>query len=174
MKKSQLNKLVKDLQNGDITAFDPVYYETKDLVYYTILSILKDPSLSEDIMQETYLKALEKIHSFKPSHSFQSWIVTIARNLAFNEYKKRKREFAIDGMENEFLFGSIESNSEKELIVKELLDTLDETERQILLLHVLGELKHREIAEILDKPLGTITWQYNKIINALKDKYESR
>ena len=69
-----LNNLIKLLQSGDMAVFDNVYHETKSVVYYAILNILKDKSLSEDIMQDTYLKALEKIHTFKPRYSFKSWI----------------------------------------------------------------------------------------------------
>ena len=91
-----IKKKVHLLQNGDLSVFDDIYYATKDAVYYTILAILKDESLAEDIMQDTYLTALEKIHQYKPRSSFQSWIVTVARNLAINVYNKRKREFLTD------------------------------------------------------------------------------
>lgn len=166
--------LVKRLKNGDMSAFDDIYYNTKDNVYYSILSILKDKSLSEDIMQETYLRALEKIHSYKPRYSFNSWIITIARNLAINEFNRRKRELMIDPSENEIVFGTIESMSEKELLIKEMLEFLSEEEREIVIMHIIGDMRHREIAEVLGKPIGTITWKYNDAIKKLKNKYESR
>lgn len=171
MNSKELNKLVSELQNGDMTAFDMIYHETKSVVYYTILSILKDKSRSEDIMQDTYLKSLEKIHSFKPRYGFKSWIVTIARNLAINEYNKRKRELSYDPNVDEYIFGQQESTSEKELIVKEILDYLDESEREVVVMHVLGDMKHREIADVLKKPIGTITWIYNKAIKKAKEKF---
>jgi len=58
MVKKDIKILIKRLKDGDLSVFDDIYYSTKDNVYYTILSIIKDQSLSEDIMQETYLKAL--------------------------------------------------------------------------------------------------------------------
>ena len=166
--------LVKKLKDGDLSVFDDIYYSTKDNVYYTILSIVKDRSLSEDIMQETYLKALEKIHSYKPRSSFNSWIITIARNLAINEYNRRKQELKVDPTENEIVFGSVESMSEKELLIKEMLEYLTEEEREIIIMHVIGDMKYREIAEVLGKPIGTVSWKYNEAINKLKNKYESR
>ncbi len=169
MTKNELNQHVKRLQDGDMSVFDVIYHETKSVVYYTILGIVKDKSLAEDIMQETYLKSLEKIHSFKPRYSFGSWLVTIARNMAFNEYNRRKRELSYDPNEDEYIFGQEESSSEKELLVREMLEYLDETEREVIVMHILGDMKHREIAETLKKPLGTVTWIYNKAINKLKD-----
>ena len=168
---NELKALVKRLQDGDIAVFDMIYYETKSVVYYTILSIVKDKSLSEDIMQDTYIKMLEKIHSFKPRYGFKSWLVTIARNMAINEYNRRKRELSFDPSEDEYIFGTVESSSEKELMVKEMLEVLDETEREVVILHVIGDLKHREIAEILKKPIGTVTWIYNKAINKIKSDF---
>ena len=171
MTTKELNDLVKKLQSGNLDVFDDIYYETKSIVYYTILTILKDKSLSEDIMQDTYLKALEKIHSFKPRYSFKSWIVTIARNLSINEFNRRKRELSYDPNVDEYIFGSTESTSENELIVKQMIETLKEDEREIVILHVIGDLKHREIAEIVGKPLGTVTWMYNQAIKKLKNEY---
>lgn len=168
---NELKALVKRLQDGEIAVFDTIYYETKNVVYYTILSIIKDKSLAEDIMQDTYLKMLDKIHSFKPRYGFKSWLVTIARNMAINEYNRRKRELSFDPSVDEYIFGTVESSSEKELIVKEMLETLDEIEREVMILHVIGDLKHREIADILKKPIGTITWIYNKAIKKLKSDF---
>lgn len=174
MTKKDIKTLVKQLKNGNITVFDDLYYLTKDNVYYTILSIVKDSSLSEDIMQETYLKALEKIHSYKPRHSFNSWIVTIARNLAINEYNKRKRELKVDPLDNEIIFGTVDSLSEKELLIKEMLEYLKPEEREILIMHIIGDMKYREIAEVLGIPIGTVSWKYNEAVKKLKNKYESR
>lgn len=171
MTTKELNKLVSNLQNGDMTVFDDIYYETKSLVYYAILNILKDKSLSEDIMQDTYLKSLEKIHSFKPRYSFKSWIVTIARNLALNEYNRRKRELSYDPNVDEYIFGSEDNTSEKELIVKQMIETLKPEAREIVILHVVGDLKFREIAAIVGKPLGTVSWIYNEAIKKLKYEY---
>jgi len=169
-----IKNLIKILQNGDLSVFDDIYYATKDNVYYTILSIVKDQSLSEDLMQETYLKALEKIHSYKPKHSFNSWIITIARNLAINEYNRRKKELKMDPGDNEIIFGTVDSVSEKELIVKEILELLSRDERDIVIMHVIGDMKYREIAEVLGKPIGTISWKYNEAIKKIQKKYESR
>ncbi|AIO18957.1 ECF RNA polymerase sigma factor SigR [Candidatus Izimaplasma bacterium HR1] len=171
MNSKELNKLVSQLQNGDLAVFDFIYHETKSVVYYTILGIVKDKSLAEDIMQDTYLKSLEKIHSFKPRFGFKSWIVTIARNLSINEYNRRKRELSFDPSVDEYIFGQEESTSEKELIVRDVLEYLDETEREVIIMHVLGDLKHREIADLLKKPIGTITWIYNKAIKKAKEKF---
>lgn len=172
MSNSDIKILVKQLQNGDMSVFDDLYYQTKDIVFYTILGILKDYSLSEDIMQDTYLKALGKIHSYKPTHSFKAWIVTIARNLAINEFNRRKKETSIDIQSNEMFFGKTESRSENQILIEQIFKVLNDTEREIVLLHVVGDLKHREIAKLLNKPLGTVTWSFKNSIEKLKKELE--
>jgi len=163
-----LNKLVKDLQNGNIEVFDDIYYHTKDLVFYSIFLILKDYQLAEDIMQDAYLKALDKIHSYKRHAHFKSWLVTIAKNLAINEYNRRKRETFVDLSENEYLLGNTASTAENEVLISQIFKVLSDTEKEVVLLHVLGDLKHREISDLLNKPLGTVTWIYNEAIKKLK------
>lgn len=171
MTPKELNQSVRQLQQGHMHVFDAIYFETKSLVYYTILNIIKDRSLAEDIMQDAYLKALEKIHSFKPTHSFKSWITMIARNLAINEYNRRKREFLVDTTEDEYLFGQEQSHTEQQLIVEEMLDSLTPLEQEVVVLHVLGDMKHKDIAALLNKPLGTITWTYQQARKKLQHKF---
>jgi len=172
---SDIKILVNKLQSGDMSVFDDLYYQTKDIVFYSILGILKDYSLSEDIMQDTYLKALSKIHSYKPTHSFKSWIVTIGKNLAINEFNRRKKEIRIDIQTEEMFLGQTESRSENQILIEQIFKVLNDTEREIVLLHVIGDLKHREIAKMLDKPLGTVTWSYKNSLEKLKKELnESR
>ncbi|MCK5761340.1 MAG: RNA polymerase sigma factor [Candidatus Izimaplasma sp.] len=170
MADKDINELVKKLQNGNIEVFDDIYYQTKNIVYYSIFIILKDYQLSEDIMQDTYLKALDKIHSYKRKAHFKSWLVTIAKNLAINEFNRRKREMLIDISENEYILGSTASTAENEILISQIFKILNNIEKEVIILHVVGDMKHREIAKLLDKPLGTITWIYNKAIKKLRSE----
>ena len=61
-------------------------------------------------------------------------------------------------------------NFEEQEEIFKILDLLEPMERQIVTLHVINDLKFREIAEIVEKPLGTVLWIYNKAIKKLKEK----
>jgi len=171
---NDVNKMVKQLQNGDISVFDDIYYQTKDVVFYTILNILKDYSLSEDIMQDTYLQALAKIQTYKPTHSFKAWIATIAKNLAFNEFNRRSKTMTVDVQEDESYFGSTPSNIENKILIEQIFQILNETEREVVLLHVVADMKHKDIASIIDKPLGTVTWLYKTSIEKLRNQLDRK
>ncbi len=170
MDKKELEKYVRAFKKGDEQAFDILYNETSPAVYYTILSILHDESLSEDIMQETYIKMIEELDRYKGKNEFTAWIKTIARNKALNEYKRRQKEFSVDSAESEYLFDSVHPSSEKEYYLKKLLEDLPKDEREIVLRHVILEDKHKDIAKKLDMPLGTVLWKYQKALKTLRKK----
>jgi RNA polymerase sigma-70 factor (ECF subfamily) len=168
-----LNQLVKALQAGDMSAFDELYQQTYRKVFFIVLPILKDRSLAEDIMQDTYIRLLESIGTYR-ERNFLAYLLTIAKNLAINEYHKRKHSVLTDTIELDksaySLINHVEIQIEKADFIRESLSVLDENERNVVLLYTLENLTHREIAFILDKPLGTITWIYSKAIKKIRKK----
>lgn len=156
------------LKQKDDEAFAFIYNETKYGVYALILSIIKDRSLAEDIMQETYLAMLEKIDTYKLGTNFRNWLLTIARNKAIDYYRKRQREDLVDP---EDLLISNEARGENAALLSEVLDLLDDNERSILLLHIVEKMKHREVSEVLNLPLGTTLWLYQRALAKIR-KYE--
>ncbi|XFA99275.1 RNA polymerase sigma factor [Candidatus Izemoplasma sp. B36] len=164
-----LEKYIRQLKSGNKDAFDKVYELTYRKIFFVVLPILHDKSLAEDIMQDTYLKFLEKLYDYKSSNSL-AYILTIARNLAINEYNKRKREVKVfdSDMDNFSFDAYLEISVENKELIKKALSILNSIERNIFLLHNLENLKHKEIALILNKPLGTITWTYQQAIRKMR------
>ncbi len=76
----------------------------------------------------------------------------------------------VDITENEYLMGSTPSTAENEILIKQIFTILSDIEKEIVILHSVGDLKHREIAKLLDKPLGTVTWTYNQAIKKLRSQ----
>ena len=164
-----LEKYIRQLKSGNKDAFDKIYELTYRKIFFIVLPILKDRSLAEDIIQDTYLKFLEKLYDYNAKNSL-AYILTIAKNLAFNKYKKRKREIKVfeSDMDNFSFDTYLEISVENEELIKSALKELNNTERNIFLLHNLENLKHREIALILNKPLGTVTWVYQQAIRKMR------
>lgn len=168
---NQLNRLVRQLQAGDPSVFDQIYHLTYRKVFFVIVPILGDRSLAEDIMQDTYMRMLETLHSYKEKN-FLAYLITIAKNLAINEYHRRKRFEPTEMMDDDLThYGYdqlIETSLVREEIIREALSILEPTERNIVLLHDVEMLTHREIALIMDKPLGTITWMYARAVQKIR------
>ena len=87
------DKLIKRIINGDVSAFDLLYEQTRKSVYYVALSVLRDKRLAEDVMQSTYIKVLQNVSRYRLGTNASAWIVKIARNEALN---MRKIPFARD------------------------------------------------------------------------------
>ena len=163
----KIHLIIRELKQKNYQSFDTFYNLTKNQVFYAIISVVKDNDLAQDLMQDTYVKFLEKIDQYKDGANPYAYLSTIARNLAINTYNQRKRE-----VYSEEIFETIpspEENNDEEDIFK-ILDLLDPDEREVVTLHIINNLKFREISPIVKKPLGTVLWIYNKAIKKLKEK----
>ncbi len=168
----KLEHYVKGLKKKDNETFEAVYHETKHAVYAMILPIVKDRSLAEDVMQDTYIKMIENIYSYNQKYKFINWLLTIAKNTALDSYRKNQKSFSIDVQEADDLFISKESNVEHELEAEYYLSLLNDDERRVVVLKVLGDMKHKDIAKLLDKPLGTVIWLYNEAMKKMRSMKE--
>jgi len=163
----QIHAIIEELRKRDYRSFDTFYNLTKNQVFYAIVSIIKDHDLAEDLMQDTYVKFLEKIDQYHTGANPYAYVSTIARNLAINTYNKNKKEIISDEIIDSI--PSPEESVNDEDIFK-ILDLLDPSEREIVTLHVINDLKFKEIVPLVGKPLGTVLWIYNKAIKKLKEK----
>lgn len=166
-----LDQFMKKLMNGDTSAFDEVYNQTRKSVYYVALSILRDKALAEDIMQTTYIRVLKNIHSYALGTNAAAWIIKIAKNEAINMKKVRMREQSVDEYENLALFGVNEPDTYGELIdlAKRLLD---DDEFSILMLVTACGYKRKEIGKMFDMPTPTVTWKYQNALLKIRKALE--
>ncbi len=161
----RIRELIRHLKDGDEEYFDEFFQLTKNLVYYTAFSILKDYSLSEDILQETYLIFLQNIKRVKEKENIVAYLSKIAKNLSLNMVKKRGREVELD---YDIKSTDQYSTSLNEDLLKIMKNVLRDDEFRIVILHLVNQYTHKEISKLLNKPLGTITWAYNNAIEKLR------
>ncbi|MDD4077624.1 MAG: RNA polymerase sigma factor [Bacilli bacterium] len=162
------DKYIESLKLKDEEAFAFIYHDTKALVYSIILGIVDDRSASEDLMQDTYLTMLEKINQYKSGTNFRSWLLAIARNKAIDYYRRKQKETFIEPEQADFILPRTNAVGERNLLISDILYSLSQIERTVFLLYIVDDLKHREIAEVLDLPLGTVLWHYNKATKKIK------
>ncbi len=155
----------------DDEAFRIVYENSKKGVFSMIVSIVKNKAATEDLMQDTYIKMIEKIHQYKKGKNFYAWLLQIAKNTALDYYRKHKNEVVYDPQEQSYYHDSLKTD-EKTYSVLDLVKPLNDLEKQIVLLRAVDQMKFKDIAQIVDKPLGTVLWIYNKAINSLKSYLE--
>ena len=85
-------KVILDLKLKKKYAFDLVYQEYYRLVYYIALDITRDEQVSQDVLQETFIKLMNDISNYQEKGSFKQYLASIAKSCALNAYKKRKHK----------------------------------------------------------------------------------
>lgn len=164
------NDYIDKLIDKDNEAFRIVYENTKKGVFSIIISIINNKAVTEDLMQDTYMKMIKNIRQYKKGRNFVAWLLQIAKNTALDYYRKEKRMDVVDPQEDTFLFkDGVQPDQSYEVL--DIVKDLDEDEKQVVLLRVVSETKFKDIAKMMDKPLGTVLWIYNKAIGKLKNVY---
>ncbi len=160
------------LQQGDEQAFEDIYNDTRRGLFAFILSICRNYHTAEDMMQTAYIRLRTSIASYKAGGNAYAWLYTIAKNATLTEMKRLKRETPVDMDDPSSQYGWYTMNEVGAPVTAVMNRVLSENERQIVTLHIISGFKHREIAEILQKPLGTVLWTYNNALAKLKRAIE--
>ena len=163
------------IAKGEKEAFCRLYEQTKGAVYAYALSILCHQADAEDVMQETYLRIRSAAHLYQPQGKPLVWIFTITRNLCLMRLRNRKRNIhaELDDVQKGKICEELKS-SENRMILDMAFQILSEEECQIILLHAVVGLKHREIAENLQLSLSTVLSRYNRGIKKMRKLLEGR
>lgn len=164
-------ELLFAIASGDSDAFSEFYNQTKTAVYSFAMSILKNPHDAEDIMQDAYIKIHANACSYKPEGKPLAWVFTIVRNLCLMHLRSKKNKDA--GFIDELDYENPENfakNVEDGAIIAAAMKALGDEERQIVIMHAVSGMKHREIGEMLGIPLSTVLSKYNRALAKLKNQ----
>lgn len=171
----QFERRITLIQQGDKQGLKEIYEEYGKTIYQCVYQILRSSHDAEDVTSEFFLKLWRIADTYCFGGKHKRWLVTIARNMALDFLKKQKREQPLlDGDTEEKTVPepadivSTEENVTGRIAVAEALETLDESEREIVNMHILAELTFREIAAIVEKPIGTVTWKYRNAVTKLQ------
>jgi len=179
MEKNELKELKKAmslLQSGDIHSLETIYQLMRKGVFTFVLPIVHSYETAEDITQDTFVKIYEQISKFDKKKNPVNWILTISKNLALTKVVKDSKEIPTDFQEpiNGNKVYVVEYKNFDTPFIDLANEILSPSEFQIVTMFAIAEYKHREIAEILNLPLGTVTWKYNNAIKKLKEAAEKK
>lgn len=161
----RLDELIIRVAENDSAAFEQLYRETHSSVYAFALSILKNSHNAEDVLHDAYLCIHTSAPRYKSTGKPMAWIMTITRNLCMQQFRDEKKsggELSEDW--EDYINVNPNMTAENRLVVKECMEQLSDTDREILVLRVLSGFKHREIAQFMDIPLATVLSKYNRAI----------
>ena len=171
---------------ADKTKFSEQAMQYMDALYTAAMRLTHNAADAEDLVQETYLKAYRAYGGFEEGTNLRAWLYRILTNTFINNYRSKKRrpdETDIDEVEDLYLYrrlGGLEAaaagrSAEDELLdwftdseVKEAVEALPEQFRMAVLLSDVEGFSYKEIAEILDIPIGTVMSRLHRGRKALQ------
>ncbi len=161
-------KIVEKLKIRFFATFEHIYAQTKKGVYIVIFNIVKDHDITQDLMQDVYLKMLERIEQYQPKTNFYNWLLMIAKNIAIDTYRREQKLMHYDEVDYDHVLASKDDTPDQLDEFNRLLSVLTDDEKEIVLLRIVNEMKHKDIAKIVEKPVGTVTWMYQQALDKMK------
>lgn len=170
-------ELIEKVKSGDRSAFSELVKRHQRSVLRMSLRFVKDIDTAEDVTQEAFIKAYEKLSSFEGRASFKSWLFQIAVNTARNKLRERKR----DSVDIDDVQLAVDAEAETNLvhvavsdILQKEVDKLPIKQKTALVLRVYEDLSFNEIAEIMECPYDTAKANYRHALLKLRDTFEQQ
>lgn len=172
------HRLFRQVQKGDMVAFNELVNRYKDRLMNVIGRMRISREGTEDIIQEAFLRVYQHRERFDFKHCFSTWLYTIALNLARNELRKKKKYKYVDifDMQNHEVDVSVEPEIPSNLgpILEGAIKSLPEKYKTAFLLRDIEEMPYDEVARVLSVPLGTVKSRVNRARSILRDKLKPR
>ncbi len=187
------DRCMERMKQGDKEALKEIYVAYSGFLFHFILGILGNRENAEDVTSEFFIKLWDISDKYVPGTGHRAWLSRIARNMAIDFLRSHKREIPYDAGEREFEalaasddgtneggkagsgYGSESDNRDataeeavSNLTVQEALDRLKPAEREIVHLKIIGDITFEEISNLLEIPMGTVTWRYREAMKKLR------
>jgi RNA polymerase sigma-70 factor (ECF subfamily) len=140
-------------RSGDRASFEELYRATCGRIYAIALRMSANPSVAEDITQETYVRVWQSIASFRGDSAFTSWLTAIAIRVSIDHFRRDSRYEAATGRE-----GSASTSIDHRIDLDRAIATLPPSSRHVLVLYDILGYRHAEIAEQLGITVGSSKW----------------
>lgn len=156
--------LVTKAQRGDQRAFSTLVARHQRYVYNLAYRVLQDPDEAQELAQEAFLRAWEGLGGFRGTAKFTTWLYRIVTNLCYNRLPGLRRqlaECAVDSVDEPALPASqdpraiVEAGERRAALHRQVAE-LPAKYRLVISLFYLQGLSYREIAQVLDQPIGTV------------------
>jgi len=174
--------LVERCRNGEVAAFEPLVEKYRERVWRLAYNYLRDREEAWDVAQDAFIRAWQALPSFRGQSAFYTWLFRIVINVATDRARQRSargRAFGTEAVPEEDWDrvlvepgggpDTAAARAEQRERIRRGLDALPEHHRAIIMLSDLEGLSYREIAEVLDIPMGTVMSRLHNARKRLRD-----
>ena len=151
MNKQEEQLLVNKAQGGDREALGLLWDAITPKLFGYLINTLHNKNLAEDLLQSTWVKAIEALPKFEQRGiGISAWLFAIARNECRQHWRKGQKETKFDDGLVNILLTDKENRTEETILVEQLLNKLTEDDRELIRLRYLADLSPNDIAKILN------------------------
>jgi RNA polymerase sigma-70 factor (ECF subfamily) len=163
-----LDLLLQKLAEGDMDALRDLYERVSSAVYTFALSVVQNPTTAEDVMQDAFVNIAQNANKYVSQGKPMAWIMTITKNIALMKLKRMdNRNSSLEDYMDVAKTDDF-AQSDRRLMLRKALSELKDEDRQIVILHAMTGMKHREIAEIMKIPLPTVLTKYKRSLEKMR------
>ena len=167
-------QLIARFQEGDENAYVELVNRYRDKLINFVYNYIGDLEISEDIVQDTMVKLYQKKHYYKEINKFSTWLYTIAKNLAFTEFRKRKQRkitlFShINKDDKPYDIPANQPGTDQEIeseitnkIIRQAINGLPEKFKEVINMRDIDQLSYEQISCIIEVPIGTVKSRINR------------
>jgi len=167
--KGEPSTLLRRAQFGDSLAIERLIELYQDTIYSMAVSFTRNPHQAEDLAQEAWIKILRGLPRFRHDSKFSTWIYRVTMNTFLNANRATKREQEIVGdlPANELSGADEGARVETALDVQDAMRAIPAEFRSVVLLRYVADLSYKEIALVLELPLGTVQSRLRRALDKL-------
>ena len=172
----QQDKLIEELQSGNEKAFERIYELYSQSTYGIIYSIIKDTSISEEVLQDVFIKIWNNASSYNPKKGrFFTWVLNIARNASIDKIRSKDFKNKRLNLKSDNFVDILESKSNTigkmdAIGLQKYIDILGPTCRKLIDLLFFKGFTQKETSEELEMPLGTVKTKNRVCLDKLRAK----
>ncbi|MCE9615339.1 MAG: RNA polymerase sigma factor [Lentisphaerae bacterium] len=171
------SRLLVRLQGGDPEAFEVLFERHRRGVRAYAAAILRDAALAEDVTQESFLELVRRVQEVDARRGVTGWLYRVARNRAIDVQRHRRHDVqpgaeavtrARDEREQAPSAADDLQRREQDAHVTAAMAALPAEEREVLALHYFAGLAYRDVAAVVDRPLGTVLWRAHRGLGRMR------
>ena len=169
--------LVERANDGDRAAFEKLYRRHRDRIYGLLWRLAGgDAALAEDLLQEAFVRAWQKLESFRGESRFGTWLHRLSANVALTDRRTRvrrvERESPLEGAVERTLAGAADVRAPQQMDLERAIATLPERARTVLVLYDIEGYTHAEIAELTGMAVGSSKAQLHRARRLVREGLE--
>lgn len=166
------------VKNGDLDKLGLLFERYKKILFGFFYNINHDAALSEDLVQNTFMRILKYRNGFKGDGEFKVWMFHIARNVSHDHFRKHKMKDTDDVESWSDRLSDNASNRDEDmmhnedmLMLQAAMRKLDQEKREVLTMSKLEGMKYKQIGEVLSCSEGAVKVKVFRALQALKEEY---